>query len=159
MWLVFNWITWKNWIILSEKNHNFFTFSVFSSCIRGPRWLSRAKVNYYGLSTYFNICLWQTSDRQPVGQLGIWLRVKWSGKLKMTVFVCIYSLDSVNCICIWYLVLLWGEVFPENCSSIVYTNIDPSVHRQHTDLLKVNSFAQPNFLSENFAQRNGPKMP
>ena len=27
------------------------------------------------------------------------------------------------------------------------------------DLLKINSFAQPNFLIESFAQRNGPKMP
>ena len=28
-----------------------------------------------------------------------------------------------------------------------------------TDLLKANSFAQPIFLNDNFAQRNGPKMP
>ena len=27
------------------------------------------------------------------------------------------------------------------------------------DLLKANSFAQPNILTDNFAQRNGPKMP
>ena len=30
---------------------------------------------------------------------------------------------------------------------------------EQTDLLKVNYFAQPNFQTDNFAQRNGPKMP
>ena len=28
-----------------------------------------------------------------------------------------------------------------------------------SDLLKANSFLQPNFLTDNFAQRNSPKMP
>ena len=30
---------------------------------------------------------------------------------------------------------------------------------EEADFLKVNYFAQPNFLTDNFAQRNGPKMP
>ena len=36
------------------------------------------------------------------------------------------------------------------------------VHRlwvMKSDLLKANFFAQPNFLTKNFEQRNGPKMP
>ena len=31
--------------------------------------------------------------------------------------------------------------------------------RSRPNLLKVNSFAQPNFLTDNFVQRKGPKMP
>ena len=31
--------------------------------------------------------------------------------------------------------------------------------RRQSDLLKANSFAEPNFLTDNFVQRNGPKMP
>ena len=33
-----------------------------------------------------------------------------------------------------------------------------TIQRRWADLLKANFFAQPNFLTDNFVQRNGPKM-
>ena len=59
--------------------------------------------------------------------------------------------------------------FPDKVAELVVggsvinvANMFAIVHRlwvMKSDLLKANSFAQPNCLTNNFAQRNGPKLP
>ena len=61
--------------------------------------------------------------------------------------------DKGVCVCVR---VLEGVFFSVRLRMRVYV---PLCEGEVTDLLKVNFFGQPNFQTDNFAQRNGAKMP